>query len=293
VRRAFLALPLLLVALVPSSGAQTLPPCGPEQFTADLSIDREMYATHTYFGEITFEPPPPTGSTKVYQPTDVQVTSSAGTVRMRRIGDATFDFTPTSSGDIPLTVSWNQRDLATDTTDCSASATFTLSVGEALPVVIRPYKRHLVYGVAGPGYGFTLRFLFRTQGPNKDAWEAADMTPLRVEARAVKAARRPSRSVEPAVIEFPPGEPKARRVTKGVVQVRRARPRSDPYLAEVFVATRKGRARRGLTVDVSQGTRSLGSFTLVGSCVTHISYGATFGRCRFKGRQPWLLRFGF
>jgi hypothetical protein len=212
---------------------------------------------------------------------------------MRRIGDATFDFTPASSGDIPLTVSWNQRDLATDTTDCSASATFTRSVGDALPVVIRPYKRHLVYGVAGPGYGFTLRFLFRTQGPNKDAWEAADMTPLRVEARAVRAARRPSRSVAPAVIEFPPGEPKARRVTKGVVQVRRARPQSDPYLAEVFVATRKGRARRGLTVDVSQGTRSLGSFTLVGSCVTHISYGVTLGRCRFKGRQPWLFRFGF
>jgi hypothetical protein len=93
--------------------------------------------------------------------------------------------------------------------------------------------------------------------------------------------------------EFPSGEPKARRDTKGVVQVRRARPQSDPYLAEVFVATRKGRARRGLTVDVSQGTRSLGSFTLVGSCTTRISYGVTLERCRFKGRQPWLFRFGF
>jgi hypothetical protein len=135
--------------------------------------------------------------------------------------------------------------------------------------------------------------VFATQGSNKDAWEAADMTPLRVEARAVTAARRPSRAVEPAVIEFPPGEPKVRRDTKGVVQVRRARPQADPCLAEVFVATRKGRARRGLTVDVSQGQRSLGSFTLVGSCLTHISYGVTIERCRFKGRQPWLYRIGF
>jgi len=52
-------------------------------------------------------------------------------------------------------------------------------------------------------------------------------------------------------------------------------------------------AKRGVTVDVSQGQRSLGSFTLVGSCRTHISYGVTIERCRFKGRQPWLFRNGF
>ena len=65
-------------------------------------------------------------------------------------------------------------------------------------------------------------------------------------------------------------------------------PRADPYLVEVFLESRKGRARRGLTVDVTQGARSLGSFTLVGSCKTVISYGNTFADCKFKGRQPWL-----
>jgi hypothetical protein len=70
VRRALLALPLLVIALVPSSGAQTLPPCGPELLVADLSIDRDMYATHTYFGEITFERPE--GGTKIYDPVNVQ-----------------------------------------------------------------------------------------------------------------------------------------------------------------------------------------------------------------------------
>ena len=83
--------------------------------------------------------------------------------------------------------------------------------------------------------------MFATQGSNKDAWDAADMTPLRVDARAVKAARRPSTAVEPAVIGFPPGEPKVRRDTKGVVQVRRARPQADPYLAEVAARLRRGR----------------------------------------------------
>jgi hypothetical protein len=73
-----------------------------------------------------------------------------------------------------------------------------------------------------------------------------------------------------------------------VVQVRRARPQVEPYEADIFVATRKGRSKRGLTLDVSQGARSLGSFTLVGACNTRVSYGVTFGGCRFKGRQPWL-----
>jgi hypothetical protein len=293
VRRALFALPILLIALVPTSGAQTLPPCGSEQLVPDISLDPVMYATHEYFGEISFEPPQ--GATKVYEPINVQVTSPAGTVRRLRVDGSRgrFDLTPAAGGQLPLAVTWDQQDLATQTTDCSASATFTRTIGDPLPVVLRPYRRKPVYGVAGPGYGFTLRFLFATQGSNKDAWDRADLTPIRVEARAVKAARRPSRTVEPAVIEFPAGEPKVRRDTKGVVQVRRARPRGDPYLAEVFVATRKGRAKRGVTVDVSQGQRSLGSFTLAGSCRTHISYGVTIERCRFKGRQPWLLRNGF
>jgi hypothetical protein len=154
--------------------------------------------------------------------------------------------------------------------------------------VLRPVRGKLAEGRPGPGYGFVLRFMFATQGPNRDAWDRADMTPLRVEARAVRAAKRPSRALAPAVIEFPPGEAEVRRSKVGVVQVRRARPRSDPYLAEVFVATRKGRARRGLRVDISQGARSLGSFTLVGTCKTLISYGNTYADCRFKGRQPWL-----
>ena len=289
-RRVLLALPLVLIALVPSSGAQTLPPCGSEQLVAQLSVDREMYATHTYFGELLFERPE--GSTVVYDPVNVRVTGPEGVVRRFRFdGEGRLDVVPQTGGPFRLTVSWDQQELDKPPA-CSASVTYDYTAGDALPVVIRPVKRKLVEGRIGPGYGFVLRFLFATQGPNRDAWKRADMTPLRIEARAIRKARRPSRSVAPAVIEFPPGEPKVRRDTKGVVQVRRARPQSDPYFAEVFVATRKGRARRGLTVAVSQGARSLGSFTLVGSCSMRISYGVTFGGCDFKGRQPWLLRNG-
>jgi hypothetical protein len=116
------------------------------------------------------------------------------------------------------------------------------------------------------------------------------MTPLRVEARAVKAAKRPSPTLAPAVIEFAPGARKVQRSKVGVVEVRRVHPQVDPYFVEVFVATRKGRARRGLTVDLSQGGRSLGSFTLVGSRLTYITYGNTFADCRFRGSQPWMWK---
>jgi hypothetical protein len=288
-RRAIVALPLLLLALVPSSGAQALPPCGAEQFTAGLSVEQVMYATHTYFAEVTFDPPSPPPSTKVYEPVNVRVTGPGWAVsRFRFDGRADFDLRPETAGTLPLTVSWDQKELEKSEPDCSASATFERTVGDALPVVLRPFKRKPVYGLEGPGYGFTLRFVFATKGPDKDAWDAADMTPIRVEARAVRKARRPSRAIAPAVIEFPPGEPRVRRDTKGVVQVRRAHPRGDPYLAEVFVATRKGTVRRGLTVDVTQGSRVIGSFTLVGTCRTRISYGNTSVDCNFKGRQPWL-----
>jgi hypothetical protein len=288
VRRALLALPLLLLAFVASSGAQSLPPCGSEQLVADLSIDRDMYATHTYSGEIAFERPE--GGAKIYDPVNVQVTSQSGSVRRLRVDGtrARFDLMPASGGDLPLAVTWDQRDLATETTDCSASVTITRTIGNAQPVILWPVRGKTVYGKLGPGYGFSLHLFFATQGSDREAWEKADMTPLRVAARAVKRARRPSRSLPPAAIEFVPGAREVQRSAQGVVQVRRARPQVEPYEADIFVSTRKGRSKRGLTLEVSQGSRLIGSFTLVGSCTTRISYGVTLGACRFKGRQPWL-----
>jgi hypothetical protein len=254
----------------------------------DLSIDRDMYATHTYGGEIRFERP--AGSTKIYDAVNIRVESPAGTVRRLRASRslAEFDLTPQTGGELPLNVSWDQQDLNTDTTDCSASVTLTRTVGDAVPVMLWPVRGKTVYGRLGPGYGFSLHLFFATQGSDREAWEKADVTPLRVEARAVKRARRPSRSLTPAAIEWVPGTTKVLRSTQGVVQVRRAHPQVETYEADIYVTTRKGRAARGLTVDVSQGTRSLGSFTLVGSCTIRISYGVQLGGCRFKGRQPWL-----
>lgn len=282
-RRAVVALPFLLLAFAPSTGAQTLPPCGPEQLEASLNLSREMYATHEYLGELSFERP--ATSTEVFFERNVRVTGPAGVVR--RVRDRDVYVVPQAAGTLSMTVSWDQQH-ADDPPACSASVTFDFQVREALPVVLRPVRRKLVEARAGPGHGFVLRFLFATQGPNRDAWDRADLTPLRVEARAVKAARRPSPALAPAVIEFVPGASKVQRSKVGVVEVRRVHPQVDPYFVEVFVATRKGRARRGLTVNLSQGTRSLGSFTLVGSCLTYITYGNTMADCRFKGRQPWM-----
>ncbi len=235
-RRALAALPLLLLALVPSSGAQSLPPCGSEQFRAGLSMERDLYVSHAYNGEVTLDPPE--DGTKVYDPVNIRVTGPPGVVRrFRWDGRGNLDVVPQQAGPLSLTVSWDQKELDQPPA-CSGSATFDFTVGEALPVVLRPVKGKLAEGRPGPGYGFVLRFLFATQGPNRNAWDRADTTPLRVAARAIRAARRPSLTLAPAVIEFPPGEAEVRRSKVGVVQVRRARPRSDPYLAEVFVATR-------------------------------------------------------
>jgi hypothetical protein len=287
VRRAVLALPLLLLALAPSSGAQTLPPCGSEQFQASLGLEREMYATHTYGGELLLERPE--SSTTVYDPVNVRMTGPAGVVRRFRFdGRGDLTVVPQEGGTLSLTVSWDQQELDKPPA-CSASVMFDFTVGHALPVVIRPVRGKLVEGRSAQSkYGFVLRFLFATQGRNKDAWDKADMTPLRVEARAVTAARRPSPTLAPAVIEFAPGASKVQRSKVGVVEIHRVRPRAEPYFVEVFVETRRGRVRRGLTVDLSQGGRKLGSFTLVGSCFTEIVYGNTIARCNFKGRQPWL-----
>lgn len=283
-RRAVVALPLLLLALVPSSGAQSLPPCGSEQLEASLNLSREMYATHEYLGELSFERP--ANSTQVFDETNIRVTGPAGVVR--RLRDNSLDVLPQAAGTLSLTVSWDQQH-ADDPPSCSASVTFDFPVAPALPVGLRPVRRRLAEGRAAHGYGFVLWFQFATEGRNRDAWDRADLTPLRVEARAVKAAKRPSRALAPAVIEFVPGATKVQRTRVGVVEVRRVRPQVNPYFVEVFVATRKGRVRRGLTVDLSQGTRSLGRFTLVGSCSTLITYGNTFADCKFRGRQPWLL----
>ncbi len=250
-------------------------------------MERELYATHSYSGELELEDPE--GATKVYDPVNIRVTGPPGVVRrFRWDGRGDIDVVPQQAGPFSLTVSWDQKELDQQPA-CSGSATFDLVARDVIPVVLRRVQGKPVRARPGPGYGLTLEFQFATQGRNRDAWTAADMTPIRIEARAVAAARRPSRRSPPAVIEFPPRDPKVKRDSEGVVQVRRAKPYVYEDLAEVYVRTRKGRARRGLTVDISQGTRSLGSFTLVGSCRTLISYGNTFADCRFKGRQPWLL----
>jgi hypothetical protein len=91
------------------------------------------------------------------------------------------------------------------------------------------------------------------------------------------------------VLEFVPGATRAQRAKQGPVEIRRVRPRAQPNLVEIFVATRLGRSSRGLSVDLTQGTRRLGSFSLVASCFTDHVYGVAVVSCDFRGRHPWLL----
>ena len=112
-------------------------------------------------------------------------------------------------------------------------------------------------------------------------WDAADLTPIRVEARAVAGAKHPSPAVEPAVLEF-------------------ATPRDSPggpsgglWRSCEGGAARSWRSgwcwfRCGVSLSFSQGARSLGSFAATGRCYSTSSFGAPSTNCDFKGRHSWL-----
>ena len=297
------ALPALVPGPAPRASAQALPPCGAEQMEPDLeSLPRLMYASHRYRADLRFDAGPATGGT----PVNVQVTGPAGVLRKVSIDGESgqLELAPQAAGTLTLTVTWDQEEYWEDGPRCSASATLDLQVLEPLPITIDLSRRGTSAnfeswpcgGAATCGGSranrFGIRFYLAPGKPDRNGrhdWAAADLTPMRVEARAVARAERPSPAVEPAVLEFVPRARRPRRARTGLVEiVRTTRFPYDHQVIEIWVATRPGLSRRGLRISLSQGTRRLGGFALAGRCHSSSSLGARSTSCDFKGNHRWL-----
>jgi hypothetical protein len=291
------ALAALLLAPAPPTAAQALPSCGSQQIKPSLRFSA-MYAGHTYKGELQFGPDAAT------VPVNLRVEGPAGVVGRVSLEDELVVVTPRATGSLSLTLSWEQRELGADASACSASTTFAFQVHEPVPVTITPLRHNaLAYFQRWPCGGAATcagarrnRFgiFFHLVAGELDRydrydWDAADLTPVRVEARAVARARRPGPAVEPAVLEFVPRARQPRRAQTGLVEILRTR--HFPYddeVVEIWVATRPGFFRRGVSVTLTQGTRRLGSFAVAGRCYSWASFGSPSMSCDFKGRHSWI-----
>ncbi len=277
--------------------AQTGPPCGSDQLEVEASVGKR-YATHVYEVRLEIDRQTPTRDYSA-SADHVQVTGPAGVVR--RMGDLdTVIVAPQVAGTLSLAVSWEQAAYARGAPPCAAAATLELPVLAPIPVTLATYRHGTrAYfeswpcggaatcdGARGNRFGIFFYLAAGKRDPDDGYdWDAADLTPMRVEARAAAGAKRPSPAVEPAVLEFAPLARQPRRAKKGLVEIVRRR---GGEALELWVATRPGFFRRGVSFSFSQGTRSLGSFTATGRCYSTSSFGGHSTNCDFKGRHSWL-----
>lgn len=298
------ALSALVPGLAPPASAQALPSCGAEQMEPVLeNLPRLMYAGHSYDADLRFE----TGSDREYHtPVNVQMTGPPGVLRKVSIDGegGQLELAPQAAGTLTLTVTWDQEEYWKDGPRCSASATLDLQVLEPVPITIDVFRRGTSANFEGWPCGgaatcggaranrFGIRFYLAPGKPDRNGrhdWAAADLTPIRVEARAVARPKRPSPAVEPAVLEYAPQARRPRRARMGLVEiVRTTRFPYDHHVIEIWVATRSGLSRRGVSITLSQGTRRLGSFAVAGRCNSWSSLGAPGTSCDFKGKHRWL-----
>ena len=287
---------LLLAA--PPVGAQGLPPCGTEQITPSLDFYSPLHVGHTYKGEFQL------GLDSKYDPVNLSVVGPAGVVGRVSLDDHLLTVTPRDPGIVSLTLTWDQRELGADQPMCSASTTLALEIREALPIKIARLRRGALAdfepwpcGGAATCTGARrnrvgIRFYLaagKLDRYDRFPWDAADLTPVRVEARAVARAKRPGPAVAPAVLEFVARARGPRSAERGLVEIKRTRVFPYDYeVVEIWVAARTGLFSRGVSVTLTQGTRRLGSFAAVARCRMSVSFGSPSTSCKFKGRHRWL-----
>jgi hypothetical protein len=284
------ALPSLVPALAPPASGQALPPCGSEQMEPRLeNLPRLLYAGHTYQADLLFDE---RAGTRSYYQVNVQVTGPPGVVRSVSTSDG-VKLSPQAAGTLALTVSWDQE-LYPEGPVCSASKALELQISEPLPLTIEPTRHgtRASVGVRRGGFAITFTLTPGELPPFHGYREVVDLTPVRVEARAVAGAKRPSRAVEPAVLEYVPGARRPRRAHMGLVTIVRREGYSveehGRESVEILVAAPLGLVRRGVSVTLTQGTRLIGSFAAAGRCHSSNSLGLISGVCDFKGKHDWL-----
>ena len=269
-----------LVAM-PTAGQAPPPPCAagaqvpPDRFEftedPDTSPTQSVAATHPVVlfigvdsGSLTSVTDP---SIQIAGPPDLALT------REPQYDDTTHlkaDFTPAAPGPLTFTATWTQL-TQPGGPPCTASASATVTATAPTPARA---SRQLGYsighrpGKAGNNNEFTLSARVISDPRH------GDRSPIRIAVRAVTGMRRP-----------PPGTP-ATKLTLDPLNIPRAgarassrlvRVRAGPYADEPFIYEFKvgvlaypphgrGRARRGLEMTLSQGSRTLATFRFVTSC---------------------------
>ncbi len=283
--------PALLLAPAPPAGAQALPACGSQQMELRLeNLPRLTYAGHMYWADLRFDED---SATHGHTPANVRVTGPAGVVRKVPDEEA-VQLAPQAAGTLALTVYWDQQD-SLDRPVCAGSTTLDIQILTPLALTIQPTRHGTSAQFAGfRRNGFAISFtLTPGEVPRYHGYrEVVDLTPVRVEARAVAGAKRPSQTVDPAVLEYVPGAGRPRRAQRGLVTIarREVNPTEEDGLetVQVFVAARPGLVRRGVSVTLTQGTRLIGRFAAAGRCHSSNSLGLITGACDFKGKHAWL-----
>jgi hypothetical protein len=254
---------------MPATGQDPPPPCAPgTQLTPDrfqfesrdepnvarksLTVGHRAYAYFNVSDDGAWIP----SATRITGPPDLQVKAHNGD------GDAQAEFTPTAPGPLAFTATWTQTHEPDEST-CTASATASLTATAPTPVRV---LRSLGYGA---GFGrFVITALVVANGLH------GDTTPIRLTVRAVKSQRRPPPSARATIVTLDPNGP------RGGVRAKTALLRLHAYIVDtgnaqaeykfevgVLIHAPKGsKARRGVEMRLSQGSRMLATFHYETAC---------------------------
>jgi hypothetical protein len=275
------AVAVLAVVAMPATGQDPPPACPPGsqvppdrfEFSAgDGAGDKIQSAAVTHPVQL-FISVPNSGRQSVSDPA-IHITGPPGlqmTTSSR--GDPTLqyaDFTPTAPGQLTFTATWTQ--LATNEgAPCTASASASLTATAPTPVKA---SRILGYAIRHrPGAAGSFNEFELMARVVSDA-RRGDRSPIRLAVRAVKSAKRPPASAPAATVTLDPNHIPSQGVRASTKLVRlRAGQYADStsvYEFRVGVLARpphnRGRARRGVTMTLTQGSRTLATFNYVTSC---------------------------
>lgn len=188
-------------------------------------------------------------------------------------GDPTLqyaDFTPATPGPLTFTATWTQLSKP-EGPPCTASASASLTVTAPTPVRA---SRILGYSIRHrPGHAGDMNEFVLSARVISDA-RRGDRRPIRVAVRAVKSARRPPASTPAATLTLDPNHIPSRGVRTSTRLVRlQAGQYADSTSVYEFRAGvlaypphGHGRARRGVEMILSQGSRTVATFHYVTSC---------------------------
>ena len=202
---------------------------------------------------------------------------------------ASITFTaPASPGTLPFTITWTQLEGYGSTQDCTGSTEIPVAVG---PAVANRTSR--VFGAIQhwPGHpGARQNVLSLGWVVEVDA-RRGDATPVTVSVRAVNGRRLPDAATSAVTSTWNPFTLHDKPLTtrSKLIRVRSATTGLDSSAthiedvvnASIFVypARQGGRTRRGIAVDITQGSTVLAAYRLVTTCRLRPHRGLTCRRC--------------